>query len=182
MEGAAVALAGASGRGKSTLASALAMEGHALLSDDVCRITFSEGKPMAFPGPPRLRLWPDMVKALGKNPDDLAPARVGHAKQVQTDSHPDTQLRPLRVLVRLGTDARASQPFIEELKGPSGVMPIDDLVYRTRLGRRMGRRTEIFKNLMQLGNSVRIFRLVRPEGPADFPQLTGLVTAAVQAA
>lgn len=180
IDGSAVSFAGTSGAGKSTLASAFALQGYPLIADDVCRIEFArDGSPMVAPGPPRLRLWPDMAAALGRTPETLSIARSHHPKRVLTDVDKETNPLPLRVLIRLSIDQRASAPKLERLTGPQSVMPIDDLVYRTRLGRRMGRQVEIFKQLTELGRAIRVYRLTRSEGPPDLPGLVKLVRKAV---
>jgi hypothetical protein len=64
--GRAVAFCGVSGSGKSTLAAALDLNGHALVADDICRVTFEQsGRPLAQPDGRRLKLWADATGALG---------------------------------------------------------------------------------------------------------------------
>jgi hypothetical protein len=64
--GAAVAFAGPSGIGKSTLAAHFQRAGYEVLCDDVCMIRFDgAGQPFAWPGLPRLKLWGDAAKAFG---------------------------------------------------------------------------------------------------------------------
>jgi hypothetical protein len=64
--GAAVAFAGPSGVGKSTLAAHFQRAGYEVLCDDVCMIRFdAAGQPFAWPGLPRLKLWGDAAKAFG---------------------------------------------------------------------------------------------------------------------
>lgn len=184
-DGIAVAFAGSSGIGKSTIASAFALHGYPLLADDVCRIQFDCGggsRPTVSPGPPRLRLWPDMARTLGKAPESLTAGRTNHPKRLLTDVVPETRSRPLGAILRLAIDPRATEPAVERMTGPHSVMPIDELVYRTRLGRQLGRQTAIFHQLVELGNSVRVFRLIRPEGPPDVPRLLDLVQTAVREA
>jgi hypothetical protein len=180
IDGAAVAFAGASGLGKSTIASALTLHGHPLLADDVCRVQFDAAAPMVLPGPPRLRLWPDIALALGKAPEQLATARANHPKRLLTDIVREPVARPLRVIIRLGFDPRLAAPSLEPLHGAAALMPIDELVYRTRLGRHLGRNAGIFTKLMRLGDVVSVFRLLRPEGPPDLPRLVALVEEAVR--
>jgi hypothetical protein len=55
----AAAFMGESGTGKSTIAAALHVRGHAVVSDDVTVINFSGGEPEAYPGFPGLHLLPD---------------------------------------------------------------------------------------------------------------------------
>lgn len=180
IHGAAIALSGASGQGKSTLASVFALAGYPLISDDVCRVQFSGDRVMVFPGPPRIRLWPDMARAIGKNPDDLAVGRADHPKRLLTDLPRTTDAKPLCALIRLVVDPRLDKPMMERITGPASVMPMDDLLYRTRLGRRMGRAVPLFRNLMQLGSMVPVFRLKRPDGPPDLQRLIDLVLSALQ--
>ena len=182
IEGQAVAFAGASGVGKSTIASALALRGYPLLADDVCRIESMEDGPRVAPGPPRLRLWPDMAKALGRAPEALPSGRANHPKRLLADIAREGQSRPLRVVLRLALDTRSGAAELRPLHGPASVMPIDDLVYRTRLGRRLGRQAGIFRQLTALGGAVRVFRLTRPEGPPDVPRLLDLVFGALREA
>lgn len=182
MDGSAVAFSGASGLGKSTLASAMVLRGYPLLTDDVCRVQFGDGDASVEPGPPRLRLWPDIVRRLGKAPEELVAGRANHPKRLLTEIAKETVARPLRTLIRLGIDPRVTAPTIEPVRGPASVMPIDDLVYRTRLGRRLGRKVGIFTKLTRLGGLVRIFRLVRPEGVTDLSALVALVETAAREA
>ena len=59
---AAVALVGASGVGKSTLAFALARRGHAIVADDVVLLRERSAVFEAVPAHGRLRVWPDAVE------------------------------------------------------------------------------------------------------------------------
>ncbi len=59
--GGAVALMGAKGGGKTTLATALIAAGHRLLADDLLAVEQAQDVPQARPGYPMLRLWPDQA-------------------------------------------------------------------------------------------------------------------------
>ena len=66
VDGGAVAFAGRSGAGKSTLAAHFQRSGYEVLCDDVCVLSFdADGKPFAWPGLPRLKLWGDAANAFG---------------------------------------------------------------------------------------------------------------------
>lgn len=177
VDGLAVAIAAPSGRGKSTLAAALAAAGHPLLTDDICRVTFTESGALAVPGPPRLRLWPDAARMLGHRSADLGPARPGHPKRVLPGPAAGAPL-PLAAILRLVIDARAVAPRLERLKGPAAITPAEELVYRVRLGRRLGRRIGLFQDLTRLAVQVPVFTLTRPEAGADLGDLVALVRAA----
>ena len=60
----AVLFAGAAGAGKSSIASAFAVLGYPVLSDDVVVIDDSSGSIVAYPSRARLSLWPDSATSL----------------------------------------------------------------------------------------------------------------------
>lgn len=146
----AVAMTGVSGRGKSTLAGIMSMRGHAVVTDDVCPVTMLNGRALIAPGPPRIRLWPDASGLLGLSHAGLEPGRPDHPKRVLTARGTDAAPKPLGALVRIGVDKRLDAPVIYRLTGPAAITPIEELVYRARLGRRLGRRVGIFQDLAQL--------------------------------
>lgn len=72
VDGRAMAFCGHSGIGKSTLAAHFAARGYALLCDDVCVVSFdAAGRPLAWPGLPRLKLWRDAAENFGHDPGTL---------------------------------------------------------------------------------------------------------------
>lgn len=60
----AVGFLGDSGTGKSTLAAFLLAEGAELVTDDMLRIVYDAGEPMAWRGPPRLKLFDEQARLL----------------------------------------------------------------------------------------------------------------------
>jgi hypothetical protein len=64
IDGIAVAFAGPSRSGKSTVAAALARRGHAVLSDDICVVDIIRGVPVVLPSSSHVRLWQDACAAL----------------------------------------------------------------------------------------------------------------------
>ena len=90
---AAVAFAGASGRGKSTLAAAMARAGHPLIADDMTVIETEGPRPVVRPGFPRVKLWPDSAGALEHDVGSLPllhPARTKRSVQIAGDFRADT--------------------------------------------------------------------------------------------
>ncbi len=61
VEGRAVAFIGETGGGKSTLGAAFLAAGHRLLTDDLLVTSTEEAGPFTFPGPPRLKLFPEVA-------------------------------------------------------------------------------------------------------------------------
>ncbi|MEA2336303.1 MAG: hypothetical protein QOE82_310 [Thermoanaerobaculia bacterium] len=91
IDGRAVAFAGPSGRGKSTLVAALTRAGHPLIADDMTVIDTSTPIPMVQAGFPRVKLWPDSAEALDENVDTLPllhPERTKRSLRVADAFHP----------------------------------------------------------------------------------------------
>ena len=103
----AVAFAGASGQGKSTLAASLAREGWSLVSDDCLVLRAEHGGWTALPGYPGVRLWPSTA---GEVLRDMPTAEVAHytlkRRVCHTDGLPHASgPAPLRMLFFLADDA-----------------------------------------------------------------------------
>lgn len=64
VDGAAVAFLGDCGYGKSSLAAAFIEAGHSLLTDDLLVVTEEKHGFAAYPGPPRIKLFPQMADDL----------------------------------------------------------------------------------------------------------------------
>ena len=65
IDGGAVAFLGGSGYGKSAMAAALAVRGHAIVSDDVTPVAQEQGEAGIFPGFPRLKISLEVAAVLG---------------------------------------------------------------------------------------------------------------------
>ena len=64
VDGGAVAFVGDCGRGKSTLGAAFVAAGHPLVTDDLLVVGRTADGPVAFPGPPRIKLFPEAARAV----------------------------------------------------------------------------------------------------------------------
>ncbi len=64
IDGKAVGFVGDCGYGKSSLAAAFLQAGHALLTDDLLVVRERRGAFVAYPGPPRVKLYPHIAKRL----------------------------------------------------------------------------------------------------------------------
>ena len=64
VDGKAFALLGDCGFGKSTLAAACVRAGHRVLTDDLLIVKEQGGQLLAYPGPPRLKLFPRIARSL----------------------------------------------------------------------------------------------------------------------
>jgi hypothetical protein len=102
--GRAVGLLGPSGAGKSTFAAFLLTKGATLVTDDMLRVTFVEGKVMAHPGPHRLKLFEEEARRFLPNAArDGNFNRLSRKIMVEPSSRRGTAL-PLSALFWLGGD------------------------------------------------------------------------------
>jgi hypothetical protein len=88
----AVAFLGDSKWGKSTTAAALYRSGRPLVADDVLAVDLRSGSPTVRQAFPQVKLWPESVRALGIEPQELR------------EIHPDLEKRAFRAQVGFGDD------------------------------------------------------------------------------
>jgi hypothetical protein len=98
VDGHAIALLGDSGYGKSTLAAAFLKAGHELLTDDLLLLRQVKHGLEAFPGPPRIKLFPDTARRLLRTAADDVPMNSGTRKQVIPLGHRKLAPIPLRAI------------------------------------------------------------------------------------
>jgi hypothetical protein len=98
VEDEAVLFCAAAKGGKSTLAAYLNDRGHALLSDDICRLEVPDhGAPLVYPSAPRFKLWSDALQALGWETQALEPDAFRKGKfHVKPESRSVLQTSPVR--------------------------------------------------------------------------------------
>ena len=107
--GHAAAFLGDSGSGKSTLAASFVQAGHHLLTDDLLVLTPSEDGLSAHPGPPRIKLFPEIAAQLledrtGSRMTSLSPKLV-----IPLDSHrAAAEPVPLRAIYVLASSSCAT--------------------------------------------------------------------------
>jgi hypothetical protein len=112
IEGQGVAFVGRSGRGKSTLAAALAARGHALAADDLVALDLNPVTgPHILPGFPQVKLLPEAAVSLGEDPETLPLLASGISKRARRlEAGFSTQPLPLQriYLLRSGGEMEAS--------------------------------------------------------------------------
>jgi hypothetical protein len=89
-DGEAVAFLGSSGFGKSTLAACFLAAGHSLITDDLLILQPGAGGMEAFPGPPRIKLFPEAARRF-----------LGSVSGVPMNSLTDKLVLPLESQARL---------------------------------------------------------------------------------
>lgn len=135
----AVAFAGDSGVGKSTLAATLWQRGYPLLADDVTVLDMAAPDgPLVLPTFPRIKLWRDSLNRLGLTPEGLAAVRPTLDKyQVPVDQDFCATPLPLAGLVLLEKNRKAP-PDLRRLPATEGLTRLNMVVYRPRLMIRLG--------------------------------------------
>jgi len=130
--GRAVAFAGRSGAGKSTLTAMFRKRDYAILTDDVCVVGLDEeGRPLCWPGIPRLKLWREAAAVLGEDLsrcetllDGIEKYHVPLSEEVL--SHP----LPLDRLYVLPDREAPTGRGIDRLSGGTAVKAVMDNTYR----------------------------------------------------
>lgn len=103
VDGGAVAFVGWKGMGKSTMAGALHLRGHPVVTDDVLALGREGDEVVVSPAFPSLKLWPESAEALGDDPEALPrlhPTAQKRARAVADGFQADSL--PLRALYVLG--------------------------------------------------------------------------------
>lgn len=175
----ALAFAGGSGWGKSTLAATLDARGYALLADDLTALSVSNGRCMAFPGFPQLKLWPEAVAWLGEVPESLPKLHPEFEKRTcratQAFSH---RALPLRRIYLLAEGPRLG---IERLKPHEALIALMPHWYGLRFGDRLLRAGDAaaqhFRQCATLANCVSVRRLTRPRQLEALADVACLVEA-----
>jgi len=150
--GRAVAFAGPSGIGKSTLAAAFVRQGYRLLADDVTVVDArAPGGPAVIPTFGRIKLWRDTLDALKMPTDGLERCRARMEKfQLPVDARFQPATLPLATIHLLDrvTDARLAD--LSPLIGLQAVEALLGNVYRRRAGERMGKRPQMLRAMHRL--------------------------------
>jgi hypothetical protein len=128
-----VAFAGPAGAGKSSLAAAMGLAGHAIVSDDSLLVRRRGDRPFVVPGYPGARLWRDAARGLGLPLDGGAVAHYTTKRRIDATALP-FRVAPARLAAIFVMGQRTAGP-----PSPSGsnaaarrLGPRDRLVALTR--------------------------------------------------
>lgn len=174
--GQAVAFVGAKGFGKSTVAAALHARGHGLLSDDILAVDLRQDKPLALPGFPQLKLWPDALGSLGYDAALVPRLRPELEKRGQRLSAGFTYAPvPLKCIFVLGV---GPEPTVESLQSWEALTALMLHWYGARFGagvlRALGLSTH-FLQCAELARKVPVYRLKRLNDLTALPEVARLV-------
>ena len=170
-----VAFAGVSGAGKSSLAAHLHERGYPLVGDDICPVRFLPGcGAVAFRGFPRLKLWADSMKALGRDATAYSQPRTELEKyELPTDRYTTEPFEPLRRLYLLCKTRDRSPAGIQPVDGPDRLQALLAHTYRFRYLEGFDLKEEHFKTCAVVLSSISIFRLWRPWNLSQMAETIG---------
>jgi hypothetical protein len=136
--GSAVAVAGQSEAGKSTIAAVFAGRGYPVLSDDVVTLDESDGEFLVHPASPRIRLWPESAIALYGAADALprlTPTWDKRYLDLTTAGYQfqNTPMPLSAVYVLAERQADAEAPRVENVPGRDALVSLVANTYVTRL-------------------------------------------------
>lgn len=145
IDGKAVAFAGPSGVGKSTLTAAFLRQGFRVLADDITVVDVAApGGPTVLPSFPRIKLWHDVMGGLGLSPDGLERIRPQLQKfQLPLVEGFRKEPLPLATVYNLKTVSDPRHVGLAPLRGSAAVTALLEGVYRRMAAFHMNRRGSV---------------------------------------
>ena len=171
----AIAFAGPAGAGKSTTVAGLAARGFPLFADDTLVLDPTHRPPVCLPGHKRLKLWPDALALTGARQGELvAEDYAKYFADVPADR--SGQPLPLRAIVVLEA---GDEPALFPVRGAARIALLDDDHYTAQLHALANGhgRAERLALLARLGESIGVWRFVRPLAPDHFDETLDFLAA-----
>jgi hypothetical protein len=176
VDGAALAVCGPAGAGKSTTAAALARRGLAVLTDDVAPLVERGGALYVQPAYPQLRLWPDVVPAVlgaGARLPPLTPNWDKRFLDLSGGAAFQPEPLPLRAVYVLGAREPREAPVVRPLPRVQAVLTLAANAYLGWFPGEAGAARQ-FHLLSTLASRVPVLAVTPPADPA---RLAGLAEA-----
>jgi hypothetical protein len=161
---------GRSGIGKSTLSAYLLNRGHILLSDDISVVMPEDGHVMVRPSFPFLKLWKDVMEHVDFSLEQGSRLReplekYGYRMEEVFHAEP----APIRHVFILNVHNQEEYRR-EELKGMDKFSALKNQTFRFQFVTDKNR-SRHFTVLNQMAQSVRVWRITRPQAPMDIERL-----------
>ena len=179
--GRAVGLLGGSGMGKSTLAAAFVQAGHRILTDDMLVIRDADGRLSGCSGPPRIKLFPHVARAL------LPALAVGapmnpFTKKLVVPLGPDQSHEgeaPLSSFFVLeAADDRCTRVCAEPMSRADALLALLRATFNRRV-RSPARLRRQFSLASALATRLRVTRVIYPRTLTDIDQVREVILTAV---
>ncbi|PXA96553.1 hypothetical protein DMC47_17060 [Nostoc sp. 3335mG] len=173
IEGRTLAIAGAPGAGKSTLAHALSRRGHWLVSDDVTVICDEGDRLEIKPAFPRLNLWASTLDAAGVDVTGLRPLRPQIEKyDVPLEGSFDIAPLPLDAIVILG---EAPAPSLTKLMPTAALPAVQAHIAQRQVAAALGNQRQLFAATARIVSAVPVYRLQRPKRFEEMEEVAALI-------
>jgi hypothetical protein len=173
----AVAFVGQTGRGKSTLAAALAGGGGRIITDDCLAVDFVGGRAFALPGYPGLRLWPGPAAHPSlRGASTRQVAHYSRKRRVDRAALPfHARPSPLRALFLLSPRATAGPALsLRRCRGQARLIGLARFAYALDVEDPKGL-ARTFAGLATLATSVPVLRLRLRHGHGRLPSAAALL-------
>jgi hypothetical protein len=167
---------GASGVGKSTLASAFGRKGHAMLTDDLCVVRLgTDGTMCAHPGFPQIKLWLDSLEQLEISAEGLR--RIRRKLEKRAVSLGDQFVtRPLAVRKLYVLRPHNREEFtLTVLQGPQKFAVLKNNTYRFGFLADIDGRAGHFQHALRLAQQAPVAVVQRPSGAFRIEELVTLI-------
>ncbi|MEC9346910.1 MAG: hypothetical protein VYB54_11830 [Pseudomonadota bacterium] len=161
IDGKAIAFAGKSGVGKSTLANAFIRLGYPALADDVTVVDLKRpGGPVVLPGLPRLKLWRDALEAAEQSTEGLQRVRETLEKyhMPMAGDYQESPL-PLGAVYLMTRVPDERQVRLEQARGINALTRLENDIYRHGIGRQLLGRKRIVDLGMTMLRDVPVYEL-----------------------
>lgn len=182
--GQAVALVGSEGAGKSTTAAALALRGHAILSDDVVTLAELNGAFYVHPAYPYLSLWPESVESIYGSADALPRFSASYDKRClslrQQELRFEERALPLTAIYILGQRRGDPAPLLQELAPQQAFFSLVSNTFATRI-LDTDMRAKEFETLGRVITRVTIRQLHAHQDASRLPELCDRICDDVEA-
>ena len=162
-KGRGVMICGDTGAGKSSLTAAFCLDGAEFLTDDVTPLLFKNRRSYIWALSDRIKLWKDTLKQLEREEEGLhhiGPVREKFYFPMESKTGGILRLKQIYII---GVRNIKGVEF-EELSGSSKFTALRNEIYRYEYLQGMPENEPVyFRNLLDICNSVKIFRVLRPE-------------------
>ena len=175
----AILFTGPSGYGKSTLTQAFANKGFSVISDDVVALNTSQQKISVLPSFPKLRLWEDSLRQVGKNTNSYQRSRVGVDKYIVPVQNFCAEANPLQKIYILDVHSDISVK-IEPLTTSQKIKYLLKNTYRIKYLTGLGLLPHHNQQMIALASQIPMARILRPVHIFKLQALTTLISEDLQ--
>lgn len=173
IDGRTLAIAGAPGAGKSTLAHALSRRGHRLVSDDVTVICDEGNRLEIKPAFPRLNLWASTLDAAGISVTGLRRVRPQIEKyDVPLEGNFEIAPLSLDAIVILG---EAPAPSLTKLMPTAALPAVQAHICQRQVAAALGSQRRLFATTARIVSTVPVYRLQRLKRFEDLEKVAALI-------